>query len=35
MLYPDNRLYFYVKCVLGAHFYNVALFFLQEILFVK
>lgn len=33
MLYPDNRLYFNVKCVLGAHFYSVALFFfLQEIL---
>lgn len=27
MLYPDNRLYFNVKCVLGAHFYSVALFF--------
>lgn len=30
MLYPDNRLYFNVKCVLGAHFYSVALFFCKK-----
>lgn len=30
MLYPDNRLYFSVKCVIGAHFYNVALFFCKK-----
>lgn len=30
MLYPDNRLYFNVKCVLGAHFYNVVLLFCKK-----
>lgn len=35
MLYPDNRLYFNVKCVLGAHFYSVALFFFARNSFVK
>lgn len=36
MLYPDNRLYFNVKCVLGAHLYSVALsFFFARNPFVK
>lgn len=35
MLYPDNRLYFNVKCVLGAHFYSVALSFFCKNSFCK